>query len=203
MRGSGALSGCLLVAAMALSACAGADGGGAGDDIRVGMIFAQTGEVSALGVSARVGAVAAVDKINAAGGVDGRKLAVSFCDDGGDVARVVVEGGEQPAQRRERVRHGAPKSSTVDRMIERLHVDERVDDAAQGCERRLVIMLQGFLEPPGYVVRLGARDVGHCQATELDRFRRNGKPLHAARRPARQAPVLARRRPRQPAGTAS
>ncbi|WP_159444940.1 ABC transporter substrate-binding protein [Pseudonocardia thermophila] len=54
------------------------------------MIFAQTGEVSALGVSARVGAVAAVDKINAAGGVDGRKLAVSFCDDGGDVARVVT-----------------------------------------------------------------------------------------------------------------
>lgn len=94
MRGSRALAGCLLGTAMALSACAGADGGSAGSDaggdIRIGMIFAQTGEVSALGVSARTGAVSAVDKINAAGGVDGRKLAVSFCDDGGDVARVVT-----------------------------------------------------------------------------------------------------------------
>lgn len=60
-----------------------------GDPIPIGVIFAQTGDVSALGVSARVGAVAAVDYYNAEGGVDGRPLEVHFCDDGGDVTGAV------------------------------------------------------------------------------------------------------------------
>lgn len=95
MRAFAGLVGCLLLAALGTSACVdpnegGGGGGGEGGDIQVGMIFAQTGEVSALGVSARIGAESAINHINETGGVDGRKLNVHFCDDGGDVARVVT-----------------------------------------------------------------------------------------------------------------
>lgn len=97
MRRSGSVLGCALVAAAVLTACGDGGGGGpasggGGDtgDIHIGMIFAQTGEVSALGVSARTGALSAVDYVNSQGGIDGRKLNVHFCDDGGNVERVVT-----------------------------------------------------------------------------------------------------------------
>lgn len=93
MRAFTGLVGCLLLAALGTSACADPEGSSSaqtGEDIQVGMIFAQTGEVSALGVSARTGAISAINYVNANGGVDGRKLNVHFCDDGGDVARVAT-----------------------------------------------------------------------------------------------------------------
>lgn len=95
MRRAGSLIVSTVLAAVALTACGdgggdspgGGAGGDAGGDIHIGMIFAQTGEVSALGVSARL---AAIDYVNAQGGIDGRNLNVHFCDDGGNVERVVT-----------------------------------------------------------------------------------------------------------------
>lgn len=84
------------VVPMLLTACAGSAAGGdtgGGDDegpLKIGMIFAQTGDVSALGVSARQGAIAAVDHLNEEGGVQGRELEAVFCDDASDVARVAT-----------------------------------------------------------------------------------------------------------------
>lgn len=83
--------GCIAVLApLLLTACGGDSEEGGEDAITIGVIFAQTGDVSALGVSARAGALSAVDYVNANGGIDGRDLAVEFCDDGGDVARVAT-----------------------------------------------------------------------------------------------------------------
>lgn len=61
-----------------------------GEPIPIGVLFAQTGAISGLGVSARFGALSAVDYVNAQGGVDGRPLEADFCDDGGDEARAVT-----------------------------------------------------------------------------------------------------------------
>src|SRR5262249_43733451 len=47
------------------------------------------------------------------------------------VAGGVVQGGEQPAQRRHRVRHRPAEHSTVYGVVERAHLDERVDQATQ------------------------------------------------------------------------
>lgn len=69
---------------------AGEDEQASGEPIPIGVLFAQTGAVSALGVSARFGALSAVEYVNAQGGVNGRPLEASFCDDGGDEARAVT-----------------------------------------------------------------------------------------------------------------
>lgn len=88
--GGGLLTLLLLLVSGCADSAGGGDGGDGGDAIKIGVIFAQTGDVSALGVSARAGALSAVDYVNANGGVDGRDLEVEFCDDGGDVARVAT-----------------------------------------------------------------------------------------------------------------
>ncbi|HVU16534.1 MAG TPA: ABC transporter substrate-binding protein [Candidatus Didemnitutus sp.] len=59
----------LLVAAAVLSSVARAD-----DPIRVGQFGAFTGKEAAFGVSARKGAILAIEEVNAAGGVLGRKI---------------------------------------------------------------------------------------------------------------------------------
>ena len=55
-----------------------------GQPLVVGVINPTTGPFAAYGVPVRDGILLAVDEINAAGGVDGRKLEVVMEDDGGD-----------------------------------------------------------------------------------------------------------------------
>jgi branched-chain amino acid transport system substrate-binding protein len=69
--------------AVALACCAAAGCRGA-EPIRVGMIAGFTGRHYGLGVSCRNGAELAVDEINAAGGVRGRRIELLARDDGQD-----------------------------------------------------------------------------------------------------------------------
>lgn len=54
--------------------------GGGGGDIPIGFLLTTTGATAVVGQSAEIGARAAIDAINAAGGVDGRKLKGEFED---------------------------------------------------------------------------------------------------------------------------
>lgn len=61
---------------------AAADDGVSLTDIRIGMANALTGPAAGLGINLKAGAVAYFDKVNAAGGVHGRKLRLVSLDDG-------------------------------------------------------------------------------------------------------------------------
>ena len=79
--------------ALGLSACggslkdSGSSSGGAGDttgDIKLGMLAPMSGSSAAIGPYMKNGAQLAVDEINAAGGVEGRKLSLQVEDDACD-----------------------------------------------------------------------------------------------------------------------
>ena len=79
---------CILAAAALLAgsvaACGDSEGaassGGGGGDIPIGFLLTTTGATATVGQSAEIGARAAIDAINAAGGIDGRKLKGEFED---------------------------------------------------------------------------------------------------------------------------
>ena len=50
-------------------------------------------------------------------------------------ASAVVQGRDQPAQRRQRVGHRPAVAAAVHGMVERADLDQAVDDAAQGCNQ--------------------------------------------------------------------
>lgn len=60
-----------------------------GEDILIGCLQDITGATSALGMSVEAGAQAAVDDINAAGGINGRKVVMKTYDTKGDVTEAV------------------------------------------------------------------------------------------------------------------
>jgi amino acid/amide ABC transporter substrate-binding protein, HAAT family (TC 3.A.1.4.-) len=87
--------GTLLAAAaltLGLAACGGglsdssssSDSGSAGGDIKLGMLTPLSGSSAAIGPYMKNGAQMAVDEINAAGGVDGRKLSLTVEDEACD-----------------------------------------------------------------------------------------------------------------------
>lgn len=72
---------------------------GAAGEIKLAVVDAQSGQLSSLGKWEYKGAKLAVDQINAAGGIDGRKVTLTVFDDQGDptvstnLARKVSSGG--------------------------------------------------------------------------------------------------------------
>lgn len=64
-------------------------GGGEGGEILIGCLQDVTGPTSALGISVQTGAQAAVDEINANGGIDGKTLVMKTYDTKGDVTEAV------------------------------------------------------------------------------------------------------------------
>ena len=64
-------------------------GGEDGGEILIGCLQDVTGPTSALGISVQTGAQAAVDEINANGGIDGKKLVMKTYDTKGDVTEAV------------------------------------------------------------------------------------------------------------------
>lgn len=70
-----------LALAVTLTACGGSSGGSSSDDtVRIGVILSETGPYSAIGKPELEGAKAAAAEINAAGGIDGKKLELVFED---------------------------------------------------------------------------------------------------------------------------
>ncbi|MDW5596594.1 ABC transporter substrate-binding protein [Conexibacter stalactiti] len=63
--------------------------GGGGDPIKVGSLFSVTGPPAVVGDKMRKGLELAVDELNEAGGVEGRRLEVVFYDPAGDTAKAV------------------------------------------------------------------------------------------------------------------
>jgi len=61
-----------------------------GEPITIGVMMPQTGPFAGLGVTAQIGALAAIDEINETGGVGGRMLVASVCDDESDTAKNVA-----------------------------------------------------------------------------------------------------------------
>ena len=61
--------------------------GGAGGDIPIGQTIALTGGQSEHGKAVQLGARLLFDKVNAAGGVHGRRIALTTLDDGGNAAK--------------------------------------------------------------------------------------------------------------------
>ncbi len=80
MSRSLAITLCTAAAVVALSACGGATGTASGP-IKLGMITSLTGAYSALGTNDKLGALQAVDEINKAGGINGRKIDLTILDD--------------------------------------------------------------------------------------------------------------------------
>jgi branched-chain amino acid transport system substrate-binding protein len=85
----------LAVAGMlaAATACGGGGGPAQSSDtspIKIGVITSLTGRYQTLGIGNKAGIQIAVDEVNAAGGVGGRKLEVSFEDDRTDPTQAVV-----------------------------------------------------------------------------------------------------------------
>ena len=74
-------------------------GGSASGPIKIAVIDAQSGQSSSLGHWEYDGVKLAVKQANAAGGIDGRKIALTLFDDQGDptvttdIARKVASGG--------------------------------------------------------------------------------------------------------------
>jgi branched-chain amino acid transport system substrate-binding protein len=64
-----------------------AENGVSADEIRIGMVNAQSGPAAGLGEGMQVGAEAYFARINAAGGIHGRKLSLLVKDDGYEPAR--------------------------------------------------------------------------------------------------------------------
>src|SRR5689334_14390788 len=84
-----ALAALLCLAAAACSApgsssSAAAGGGSPSGPIKIAVVDAQSGSASDLGQFEYRGVKLAVDQANAAGGVNGRKIALSLLDDQGD-----------------------------------------------------------------------------------------------------------------------
>lgn len=77
-----------LLGVAGLAVGCGSDGGGGAAQgsgpIQVGAVLSLTGSSAVLGEHERDGVEAAVEEINAAGGVNGRQLKVTFVDDAGD-----------------------------------------------------------------------------------------------------------------------
>lgn len=71
-----------LALAVTLTACGGSDETASGGDavVKIGVILSQTGPYSSIGVPEVEGAKAAVETINDAGGVDGKKIKLVFED---------------------------------------------------------------------------------------------------------------------------
>ncbi len=57
---------------------------------KIGVVLSQSGPFSGLGIPGREAAVATVNEINAAGGVNGRKLDLVVEDDGGDETKAIL-----------------------------------------------------------------------------------------------------------------
>jgi len=76
----------VIAAVVAGFSCGGGTGkaGGVDNAIKVGLIVPLTGDVKTFGESARNGTMMAIDEANAAGGVNGRKIAVVATDDKND-----------------------------------------------------------------------------------------------------------------------
>jgi ABC-type branched-subunit amino acid transport system substrate-binding protein len=74
----------------AATATAGAEDGVSATEIKIGMANAVTGPAAGLGLQLRAGAQAAFDKVNAAGGVHGRRLRLVALDDGYDPQRAAA-----------------------------------------------------------------------------------------------------------------
>jgi branched-chain amino acid transport system substrate-binding protein len=74
----------LLVVALPLAACGGDEAGtdtGSGEPLRIGMLTSLTGNFTPWGVQVRAGMQLAVNEVNQAGGVDGRRLELVVADD--------------------------------------------------------------------------------------------------------------------------
>jgi branched-chain amino acid transport system substrate-binding protein len=74
----------LLVVALPLAACGGDEAGtdtGSGEPLRIGMLTSLTGNFTPWGVQVRAGMQLAVNEVNQAGGVDGRRLELVAADD--------------------------------------------------------------------------------------------------------------------------
>lgn len=82
----------LLMAWMLVAACAAcrADNGVEAGVIRIGMANALSGPAAGLGLQLRAGAHAYLDKVNAAGGVYGRRITLVSMDDGYDPQQTVA-----------------------------------------------------------------------------------------------------------------
>ncbi len=86
------------VLAFILSACGSSGNGGSstsggsanGNPIPIGIVYSVTGTYAGTGVGAQTGAMAAVDTINAHGGINGRPLKAIFCDDQSNVTQDVA-----------------------------------------------------------------------------------------------------------------
>lgn len=76
----------LVVVSLAVAACGTGGGGGGSGPIKIGLLQPLTGPVSAAGIAVRDGAMIALEEINAAGGVNGRKLELVVEDDENDPA---------------------------------------------------------------------------------------------------------------------
>mgnify|MGYP004480662739 CR=1 FL=1 len=88
------------VMAFSLVACGSSDNGGSGDStgsaetIKLGAVGPLTGGYANYGLSVQHGAQLAVDEINAAGGVNGKQLELSFQDSQGDPESAVAAYGK-------------------------------------------------------------------------------------------------------------
>lgn len=77
---------CLLLPGLSVAA----EPGLSPDEVRVGMVNAQSGPAAALGQSMRNGVQAYFQRINAAGGVHGRRISLLSLDDGYEPSRTAV-----------------------------------------------------------------------------------------------------------------
>jgi branched-chain amino acid transport system substrate-binding protein len=86
----------LVIAAVALAACAGGGGSSsqsqqASGPIKVGLLTSLTGNYAALGAGDRQGVEFMVDRVNAQGGVNGRKIDLETVDDGSDPNQTAIQ----------------------------------------------------------------------------------------------------------------
>lgn len=82
----------VLIAALALaSPMSHAETGVSETEIKIGMVNAQSGPASGLGLGMRAGAEAVFAEVNAKGGVHGRKITLAVADDGYEPDRTVDE----------------------------------------------------------------------------------------------------------------
>jgi branched-chain amino acid transport system substrate-binding protein len=77
----GALTGVFALSGVSAAATAGADQGVTNNSVKIGFIYSKTGVASATSGDSDIGCKARVARENAAGGVNGRKIDVSYVDD--------------------------------------------------------------------------------------------------------------------------
>lgn len=80
----------LFISCLLLPGLSAAELGLSPDEVRVGMVNAQSGPAAALGQSMRNGVQAYFQRINAAGGVHGRRISLLSLDDGYEPSRTAV-----------------------------------------------------------------------------------------------------------------